>query len=67
MAYLAAGLMLLLSILGLVHAYVTPKDQGLRGPRPDPCRRVDPRQGVISPRLRQRRGPQASGGSRRCR
>ncbi len=31
-AYLAAGLMLLLSILGLVHAYVTPKDRAFAAP-----------------------------------
>jgi len=34
--YLAAGLMLLLSILGLVHAYVTPKSKAFAAPDPTP-------------------------------
>jgi len=33
-AYLAAGLMLLLSILGLVHAYVTPRNKAFAAPDP---------------------------------
>ena len=33
-AYLASGLMLLLSILGLIHAYVTPKTKAFAAPEP---------------------------------
>ena len=33
-AYIAAALMLLLSIAGLVHAYVTPKDKAFAAPEP---------------------------------
>jgi len=36
-AYLAAGLMLLLSIFGLVHAYVTPKNKAFAAPDPTPA------------------------------
>ena len=38
-AYLAAGLMLLLSIFGLVHAYATPKNKAFAAP--DPVRTVE--------------------------
>ena len=37
MAYLAGRLMLLLSIFGLIHAYVTPKTKAFAAPDPRPA------------------------------